>query len=112
MVVDLPGTGDGDDDDDDGNYGADDDDGDDKGDEDDDEGGGGDEDDDAVLILLPNFILFSLFLDHPSSSTSFSSTSICSGSLIHSNTGQPACQLCFFLGLEGSCLAAQAGDWG
>ena len=65
MVVDLPGTGDGDDDDD----------GDDKGDEDDDEGGGGDEDDDAVLILLPNFILFSLFLDHPSSSSSFSSTS-------------------------------------
>ena len=100
MVVDLPGTGDGDDDDD----------GDDKGDEDDDDGGGGDEDDDAVLILLLNSILFSLFPDHPSSSTSFSSTSICSGSLIHSNTGQPACQLCFFLGLEGSCLAAQAGD--
>ena len=104
MVVDLPGAGDGDDDDDDGNYDANDDDG-------DDEGGGGDEDDDAVLILLPNCILFSLFPDHPSSSTSFSSTSICSGSLIHSSTGQPACQLCFFLGLEGSCLAAQAGDW-
>ena len=106
MVVDLPGAGDGDDDDDDGNYDANDDDG-------DDEGGGGDEDDDAVLILLPNCILFSLFPDHPSSSTSFSSTSICSGSLIHSNTGQPASQLCFFLGLEveGSCLATQAGDW-
>ena len=97
MVVDLPGAGDGDDDDDDGNYDANDDDG----DEDDDEGGDGDEDDDAVLILLPNCILFSLFPDHPSSSiTSFSSTSICSGSLIHSNTGQPACQLCFFLVLR------------
>ena len=81
------------------------------GDDDDDEVRVGDEDDDAILILLPNSILFSLFLDHPSSSTSFSSTSICSASLIHSNTGQPACQLCFFLGLEGSCLAAQASDW-